>query len=172
MATRYRVLLVDPVKTRRDQAAAATRLRFDIVGAGTAAEANAVVVGTVHAIVLTLRQLDDNGLVLARTLRTRFGSEPYILVHGSTVPPHAAEDRALIAGRHGVDLWVAKTLDADGLEPALWAELERRFRPRERVRKVDDVDDEETWRSVLTGPATVDNMKKLLTKDIFGRKKS
>ena len=168
MPNRYRVLLVDPVKSRREQAAAATRLRFDIVGAGSAEETNVVVVGTVHAIVLTLKQIEGNGLVLARALRARFGPEPYILVHGSTVPAHAADERAKLCARHGVDLWAAQALDAHALESALWAELERHFRPR--VRAVDEVDDVDTWRSVLTGPASVDNMKKLLTKDLFGKK--
>ncbi len=165
---RYRVLLVDPVKLRRDRVAEATRLRFDIVGAGTAGEALSVTTGTVHAIVITLKQIEDNGLVLAKRLRDKFGTMPYIVVHGSPVPARSPEERAYLTLRHKVDMWLVNSLEPEGYEVALWSELYRRFPPERPAREeaVDSADDEPSWSELLRAPPTIENMKKLLTKEI------
>lgn len=167
--SRYRILLVDPVKLRRDRAAEATRLRFDIVGAGTLADAMAVTTGTVHAVVLTLKQVEENGLALAKKLREKFGPEPYFVVHGPSVPARSTEERAMLAERHKVDMWLPNALEPDGLEVALWSELERRFRPKERPKSsVESADDEPSWSELLRAPPSVENVRKLLTKDLGG----
>ncbi len=171
-AQRFRVLLVDPVKIRRDRAAEATRLQFDIVGVGTAEEA-AGVIGVVHAVVLTLKQADDNGLVVGRRLREKFGEAPYFLVHGATVPAKTTEERLALAARHNVDLWVANPIEPVGLEAALWGELNRRFRKREpaAAAAAGGGGNEPTWGQLLAAPVTVDNVKKMLTKDLGGKRK-
>ena len=166
---RFRVLLVDPVKLRRDRSAEVTRLQFDIVGVGTPEEA-AGVIGVVHAVVLTLKQADGNGLVLGKRLREKFGEAPYFLVHGATVPAKTTEERLALAARHNVDLWVANLIEPVGLEAALVGELNRRFRKREPAAAAGG-DNEPTWRQLLAAPATVENVKKMLTKDLGGKRK-
>lgn len=166
---RYRVLLVEPLRLWRNRAAEETRLRLEIVGVGTEAEARAAVTGTVHAVVLSLKQLEANGLVLGRRLREKLGMEPYFLVHGQTMPPKSTEERATLAARHNIDMWLPNALEPHALVGALWGELERRFRPIEQRRaaaREESADDEPSWSELLRAPATVDNVKKLLTKDI------
>lgn len=158
---RYRVLVVDPVKLRRDRATAATRLRFDIVGAGTVTEALSLLDDSIHAIVITLKQIDENGLVVGRKLREK-APGAFILVHGPVTPAKSAEERAPLAQHHKVDLWLGSALDADGFEAALWSELERRFNKREKVVG------EPSWGELLQAPASLENVKKLLTKDLGG----
>jgi CheY-like chemotaxis protein len=197
---RFRLLLLDPVKLRRDRAEQALRLRFDIESCGRLEEAmQAVTTRPPHAVVATLRQLEDNGLVAGRTLRSRLGPDPFIVVHGAADTRKSSADRQTLADRHGVDVWSESALEPDGIEVVVWGELIRRNRPKaapppsllERARSTstDDVkafltkdrpliatppraaDEEPGWMELLNAPPTTANLKRLLTKDIGGARK-
>jgi hypothetical protein len=157
------------MKQNRERAAEVARLRLDVVGAANEAEARKVDGSGLHAIVLGLKQPAENGLVVGSRLREKFGKEPLIVLHGAPMPSKSTEERAALAERYNVDLWVATTLHPDGLETALWAELMRRFPPpKPPPRPVDAArtDEEPSWGELLASPASVANVKKLLTKDL------
>lgn len=197
---RSRLLLLDPVKLRRDRAEQALRLRFDIESCGRLEEAmQAVTTRPPHAVVATLRQIDDNGLVAGRTLRSRMGPDAFIVVHGAADTRKSAADRQTLAERHGVDVWSETALEPQGIEAVVWGELSRRNRPKapppptllERARSTTTADVkaflnkerpllptpyrapdvEPGWIELLNAPPTPANLKRLLTKDIGGARK-
>ncbi|MDP2315536.1 MAG: hypothetical protein Q8P41_21740 [Pseudomonadota bacterium] len=203
IVSQMRVLLLDPVKMRRDRAENGLRLRFEVEGVGTLAEA--LVAGVArppHAIVATLRQVDDNGLVAGRALRQKLGAGIYILVHGCADARKTATDRQTLADRHGVDTWSETALEPEGMEAVVWGELDRRYRPRAsaaerksllaRARSLtaNDVkafltkdrpliatpprapDEEPGWIELLNAPPTAENLKRLLSKEIGGKRKA
>lgn len=201
--SRFCVLLLDPVKLRRDRAAQGLQLRYDVVGCGTLAEALAVCDSTPpQAIVATLRQVDDNGLVAGQALRAKVGPDVFLLVHGPADTRKSPAQRQALADRHAVDTWSETALEVDGIESVVWNELNRRHRPRteeappvsllERARSVttSDVkefltkdrpliptpprapDEEPGWIELLNAPPTAENLKRLLRKDIGVRRRS
>jgi hypothetical protein len=204
LVPQYRVLLLDPVKLRRDRVEQMLRLRFETQGFGTITQALAALKGAPppHAIVGTLRQIDDNGLVAGKALRAEVGKDVYILVHGAADTRKTAAERQAIADRHGVDTWSEIALEPDGIASVLGGELHRRHRPRtatvtplglmDRARSVtkEDVkafltkdrpliptpirapDEPPGWIELLNAPPTAANLKALLTKEIGVRRKS
>lgn len=204
VVTQYRVLVLDPVKLRRDRAEQMLHLRFETMGCGTITQALADLKTSPppHAIVATLRQIDDNGLVAGKALRAVLGRDVYILVHGAADSRKTAAERQGIAERHGVDVWSETVLEPEGIAAVVGGELHRRHRPRaaaatpaslfQRARSVtkEDVkafltkdrpliptpprgpDEPPGWIELLNAPPTAANLKALLTKEIGGRRKS
>ncbi|MDP2311052.1 MAG: hypothetical protein Q8P18_33840 [Pseudomonadota bacterium] len=141
------------------------RLRFDTVGCGTMTQALAVL-NEGHppdAIVLTLRQADDNGLVAGKALRALVGPDVYILVHGAAdmrpgARRPAASERQGIATWHGVNGWSEAVLEPEAIESVVGGELHRRHRAQVPVAAPV---------SLLTRARAVtrEDMKAFLTKD-------
>ncbi len=179
------------------------QLRYDVLGCGTLAETLATCEATPpHAIVATLRQVDDNGLVTGQALRAKVGPDVFILVHGPADTRKTPAQRQALSERHGVDMWSETALEPVGIEAVVWNELNRRHRPRAvapptlsllaRARAVssDDVrtfltkdrpliptpprgeDEEPGWIELLNARPTAENLKRLLWKDIVPRRKA
>lgn len=200
----FRVLVLDPVKLRRDRAEQMLHLRFETMSCGTITQALAELKGCPppHAIVASLRQIDDNGLVAGKALRAALGRDVYILVHGAADTRKTAAERQSIAERHGVDVWSESVLEPEGIAAVIGGEMHRRHRPRaasttpaslwQRLRSLtrEDVkafltkdrplistpprgpDEPPGWIELLNAPPTVANLKALLTKEIGWRRKS
>jgi CheY-like chemotaxis protein len=195
MATgRYRVLLIDPVKVRREKVAHVLEMRFDVVEAFTSQEAKeAIKTARPDAIVLTLRQVEDNGLLIAKALRGLVGRDAFILVHGSTTSVTSAADRRLVLERHGVDQWAPSTLEPDDIaviinskalvqrmvkEPRrsfwvrlrgvskkeIWAFLNKQYH---LLPNPPPNPENPHWFEILNGPPTISNIRRLMTKPIF-----
>jgi response regulator RpfG family c-di-GMP phosphodiesterase len=201
LPNRFRLLLLDPVKLRRSRAEQVLRLRFDIESCDRLEEAmQAATARPPHAVVATLRQIEDNGLVAGKTLRTRLGPDAFIVVHGAADTRKSSADRQILAERHGVDVWSESALEPEGIESVVWGELFRRNRPkvpppptlleRARATTAEDVktflnkdrpllptpyrapDEEPGWIELLNAPPTSENLKRLLTKEIGGPRKA
>lgn len=132
-ARRPRVLLIDPVKFRRDELAEAMRFRFDVVGVGTLPEAQVAAAAEVPAaVVLSLRQTEGNGLSAAGALRSAVGPKVFLVVLGAPDGAVTAEQRQQMMKRHSVDSWSVQALDAPTLELVLSSGIRERQPPRER----------------------------------------
>lgn len=131
--TRFSIHLVDPVRSRREQIERGLQLRFDVRGFATVAEAIAGAHGhPPHAVVLTIRQTDGNGLTEGERYRKAVGADPMVVVHGTPDEAVTPERRRQWMTRHLVDLWIPRGLDAPTLEVLMWNELLQRCLPRER----------------------------------------
>lgn len=189
---RYRVLLVDPVRHRRERALEVLRAHYDAVGVSDGAEAKGVAAAkTPEAVVLTLRQFDGNGLALGKALRAQLGGDVLILVHGDANPPLGAAERAQAAALHGVSGWLPGTLEAPHMDSLIRSALARRYQPkvdRERRTQWEETrtrsgvwefltrprhliptpprapDEPPGWIEILNGPPTLANMRLLLAK--------
>ena len=134
---RYRVLLVDPVRHRRERALDLLRAHYEVVGVSDAAEAREQLKGRKpDAVMLTLRQLEGNGLVLGKEMRARLGGDALILVHGDSNPPATSAERAQAAAAHGVSGWMPSTLEPPHIDALIGTALARRYQPAvDRERK-------------------------------------
>lgn len=193
--TRSRVLLLDPVKHRRERIAHVLGMRFDVLEAGTPKEARELV--TAHspqAIVATLRQFEGNGLIACKELRPVAGREAFFLVHGPTEAPTTPAARQQVATYHRVDTWTSAVLSPEEVDVLVWNHLVAAARAQTkrpsllaRIRAITraDVwdfltrprhvistpppgrDEEPSWLEILNGPPTFSNLRKLMTKPIF-----
>lgn len=194
-ARRFRVLLLDPVKHRRDQAAHALGMRFDVIEAGSTKEAvDMIKAYGADAIVATLRQMEGNGLVACKTLREAAGHDAFLLVHGPTTAPTTASARKVAAKFHRANAWAGTLLTPDEMDVIVWTELGSRQRTGEvraggvfhRIRRITrrDVwdfltrhhhiiptpprgaDEPPGWIEILNGPPSIENIRRLLTKPL------
>ena len=189
------MLLLDPVRNRREEAALALKAHFDVVEAGTPADAVASIkLQKPDAIVATLRQVESNGLIVARGLRQEVGRDAFIVVHGPTTTFHASAERNPISRHHGVDRWTPNVLEPIEMDTLVGAELNarrrnkqgrpslftraRRYRWRDLVSYFTRLhhviptpppreDGKPGWIEILNGPPTVSNVRRLMAKTIF-----
>lgn len=194
-ARRFRVLLLDPVKHRRDQAARTLGMRFDVMESGTPKEAlDMLKAYGADAMVATLRQMEGNGLAACKTLREAAGKDAYLLVHGPTTAPTTGSARKVAAKFHRADAWAGTVLAPDEMDVIVWNELNARQRSSEVARQGfwrrlghvrRDVwelltrqhhliptpprspDEPPGWIEILNGPPSLSNLRRLVTKPLF-----
>jgi len=124
---RFRVYFVDAVRSRREGFERDLRVRFEVQGFGTVKEAaDAARKVPPHGIVLSIRQLEGNGVSATPELRKAVGPGVFVSVIGAMdeVPP--AEQRQALMKRNQVDSWLPRVVDGPSLEVLLWTELLRR----------------------------------------------
>lgn len=124
---RFRVFLVDPVRSRRETLERDLRVRFDVQGYGTVAEAaEAARRLAPHGVVLGVRQVEGNGMTAAAQLRKVVGTDTFVCVVGAVDEAPSAEQRQALMKRNQVDTWLPRVVDGPSLEVLLWTELLRR----------------------------------------------
>jgi DNA-binding NarL/FixJ family response regulator len=190
---RYRVLLIDPVRMRREKAVRVLGMRFDVAEAYTPAEArDAIKKAPPDAIVATLRQVEENGLLMAKALR-ELVPDAFILVHGSTTSMTTAAERRHVLERHGVDQWAPTNLEPDDLAIIIHSKaMVQRIQKAPRVsvwKRLRGVTRKDVWEfftrhhhilpnpppnpenphwfEILNGPPTFSNVRRLMTKPLF-----
>lgn len=130
---RQRIVLIDPVKQRRDEHAATLSRRFDVRAFDSCGPAVASLNDSepVHVVVANIRQSEGNGLDAAATLRKMVGKSAFICVLGPPDRPVTADQRDGIARRLGVDRWLTRNIDSSDLD-ALIASRVRPAAPADR----------------------------------------
>ncbi|MFZ5479633.1 MAG: hypothetical protein ACOZNI_22900 [Myxococcota bacterium] len=180
---------------RREKVSRVLGMRFEVHEAYTPREAtDAIRKAPPDAIVATLRQVEENGLLVAKALRALVGKDCFILVHGPTTSCTTADERRQVLAAHGVDQWAPSVLDGHDLMVVLGSratlhlvkrEPPKTFWQRVRATRWRDVwafltkhhhvfptpppraDGKPTWLEILNGPPSPQNVRRLMTKSIF-----
>ena len=163
------VLLIDPVRARRQSFADALKVDVVVTAIGEAAEADAVPV--VDVAVIALRQATGHGLELGRALKVKHPSAT-VVVYGKI---EGATTAAKIKERWGVDLhmpFVPQPADVAALadtarlaqQRLVAAEAARNRPPPPRFKSLDP-----GWGELLREPVTTETIKTNLKKDVFSR---
>lgn len=130
---RTRVVLLDPVKTRRSEAEEGLRARFDVTALDAAPAVDAARALAAQAVVISVRQTEGNGLTAARVMRDAMGVDVLIIVVGPADEAMSNERRAQLTQRHGVDLWIPRPVDPHTLQILLTGELSKRGSGRKKT---------------------------------------
>lgn len=153
--SRVRVLLLDPVRHRREQVARFLGPRYDVAEAGTPKEALAAATAAPpDVVVATLRQIEDNGLVACKAIRNAAGPDAFMLVHGPAETTPNRDLRQHLERTHRVNTWSPSALSPSVVDVMVWNHLLERRRQSEgpppswwtRFRTVSVTD---AWRWVL-----------------------
>lgn len=134
---KFRVLVLDPVRQRRERIAQRLGLRYEVLEAGTPREALAAATAQPpDAVVATLRQIESNGLAACKELRAAAGPDAFLMVHGPVENGPTQRDKLQSVARgHRVDTWNPAVLSPSMVDVVVWNQLNQR-RPRELAPRV------------------------------------
>ncbi len=167
---RTHVVLVDPVKTRRGEAEEGLRARFDVTAFDappSMADGRAL---SAHAVVISVRQTEGNGLTAARTMRDAIGADVLIIVVGPADEAMSTERRAQLIARHGVDVWIPRPIDPHTLQILLAGELAKRTSARQKSEHAEKTDPgvssapAGSWTDMFGGSAATDSLRRFFSR--------